>query len=107
MAHNVNSLTARPIWLIYQFFKLDGLLFTALVLLSLSGLMVLYSASGGDIALVQRQALRLAVGFIGLLVMAQIPIDKLRAWSIVLYVVGLVLLFLVLVAGDSAKGAQR
>jgi rod shape determining protein RodA len=107
MANNANSLTVRSLLPIYQFFKLDGLLFIALVLLSLSGLMILYSASGGDMALVQRQALRLAVGFLGLLVMAQIPIDKLRAWSMVLYVVGLVLLLLVLVAGDSAKGAQR
>jgi rod shape determining protein RodA len=107
MANNENSLTTQPLLLIYQFFKLDGLLFTALVLLSLSGLMILYSASGGDMALVQRQAVRLAIGFFGLLVMAQIPADKLRAWSVMLYVAGLVLLLLVLVAGDSAKGAQR
>ena len=107
MANNENSLTTQPLLLIYQFFKLDGLLFTALVLLSLSGLMILYSASGGDMALVQRQAVRLAIGFFGLLMMAQIPADKLRAWSVMLYVAGLVLLLLVLVAGDSAKGAQR
>ena len=107
MANNENSLTTQPLLLIYQFFKLDGLLFTALVLLSLSGLMILYSASGGDMALVQRQAVRLAIGFFCLLVMAQIPADKLRAWSVMLYVAGLVLLLLVLVAGDSAKGAQR
>lgn len=79
----------------------------ALVLLSLCGLMVLYSASGGDIELVQRQCLRLLIGFVGLLVFAQIPVDQLRKWSLWLYLLGMILLLLVLAIGDMSKGAQR
>ena len=107
MANNTNNVTTASLLSIYQFFKVDGPLFIALVLLSLSGLGLLYSASGGDLGLVQRQAMRLAIGFTGLLVMAQIPVDKLRSWSVMLYVLGLILLLLVLLVGDSAKGAQR
>lgn len=79
----------------------------ALMLLSLSGLMVLYSASGGDIELVQRQCLRLLIGFVGLLVFAQIPVEQLRKWSLWLYLLGMILLLLVLAIGVMSKGAQR
>lgn len=79
----------------------------ALMLLSLSGLMVLYSASGGDIELVQRQCLRLLIGFAGLLVFAQIPVEQLRKWSLWLYLLGMILLLLVLAIGVMSKGAQR
>ena len=93
--------------IIYDFLKIDAMLFMALVILSLSGLMVLYSASGGDIDLVQRQCIRLLIGFVGLLVFAQIPVEQFRKWSFWLYLLGVVLLLLVLAVGDMSKGAQR
>lgn len=79
----------------------------ALVILSLAGLVVLYSASGGDIDVVQRQIVRLGIGFAGLLIFAQIPSDQLRSWSLALFVVGVALLIAVLMLGDTGKGAQR
>ena len=97
----------HPLRIIYDFLKIDAMLFMALVLLSLSGLMVLYSASGGNIDLVQRQCLRLLIGFAGLLVFAQIPVEQLRKWSLWLYLLGIILLLLVLAIGDMSKGAQR
>ena len=102
-----SDLNERPFRIIYDFLKIDAMLFMALVVLSLSGLMVLYSASGGDIEMVQRQCLRLLIGFIGLLVFAQIPVQQLRKWSLWLYLLGIVLLLLVLAIGDMSKGAQR
>ena len=79
----------------------------ALLILSMSGLAVLYSASGGDIASVQKQLIRLSVGFAGLLIFAHIPSDQLGIGSLWLYLVGVGLLVLVLVLGDIGKGAQR
>lgn len=102
-----SDLYEHPFRIIYDLLKIDAMLFMSLVLLSLSGLMVLYSASGGDIDLVQRQCLRLLIGFAGLLVFAQIPVDQLRKWSLWLYLLGIVLLLLVLAIGDMSKGAQR
>ena len=86
------AIQEHPIKVLYNLLKIDALLFSALVLLSLSGLMVLYSASGGDIVTIQRQCLRLLLGFAGLLVFAQIPVDNLRNWSPWLYAGGVILL---------------
>lgn len=102
-----SDLYEHPFRIIYDFLKIDAMLFMALVILSLSGLMVLYSASGGDIDLVQRQCIRLLIGFVGLLVFAQIPVEQFRKWSFWLYLLGVVLLLLVLAVGDMSKGAQR
>lgn len=79
----------------------------ALVILCISGLVVLYSASGGDVDAIQRQLVRLGLGFAGLLLFAQIPADQLRSWSFWLYIIGVALLVLVLVSGETGKGAQR
>ena len=68
---------------------------------------MLYSASGGEVAAIQKQALRLLLGFFGLLLLAQISADQLRSWSPWLYAFGIGLLLLVFFFGESAKGAQR
>ena len=44
-----SSLYEHPLRVIYHFLKIDTALFMALVILSMSGLVVLYSASGGDL----------------------------------------------------------
>ena len=107
MAVTKSSLQEHPLRVVYHFLKIDTTLFMALLILSISGLAVLYSASGGDIASVQKQLVRLSVGFAGLLIFAQIPSDQLRNWSLWLYLIGIGLLVLVLVLGDIGKGAQR
>ncbi len=43
------SLYEHPLKVIYHFLKIDTALFMALIILCMSGLVVLYSASGGDI----------------------------------------------------------
>ena len=102
-----SSLYEHPLRVIYHFLKIDTSLFLALLILSVSGLVVLYSASGGDIEAIQRQLVRLGVGFAGLLLFAQIPADQLRSWSLWLYITGVALLVAVLIGGDTGKGAQR
>lgn len=85
----------------------DGWLLLALVMTSVIGLVVLYSASHGDIQLVQRQGLRLGLGFGLLFVMAQVPPYYLRFCTPGFFLLGIVLLLAVLMLGESAKGAQR
>ena len=86
---------------------LDAPLLTALLLLVLGGLAVLYSAGGGDLNLVVRQSVRLGAGFLILLVLAQIPPRSYRFWTPVIYAIGVILLALVVLVGTEAKGATR
>ncbi|MEM6639374.1 MAG: rod shape-determining protein RodA [Pseudomonadota bacterium] len=71
------------------------------------GLIVLYSADGGNVARVQSQLFRIGVAFGGMLVLCQIPPHFLRSWSPWLFGGGVVLLLLVAFVGDEGKGAQR
>ena len=82
------------------------LLFGILVLAGF-GLIALYSAGGGDANLVLRQALRFAIGFAIMFLIAQIAPTRFVYWAPWLYVASVLLLFLVLAFGETAQGAQR
>jgi rod shape determining protein RodA len=100
----------RPLGMLARLLQrlhVDGPLLAGLLALCALGLFVLYSASGQDEALLLRQGVRLGAGFVGMLLLAQLPPSLLRAWSPWLFLLGLVLLVLVLVLGDIGKGAQR
>lgn len=90
-----------------DFIHLDLPLLIGLLLLCGLGLAVLYSASGQDIAQMNRQLVRLGVAFVVMIVVAQIPPATLQRWSPWLYLVGIALLVAVLVFGQVGKGAQR
>ncbi|MEE8265164.1 MAG: rod shape-determining protein RodA [Acidiferrobacterales bacterium] len=86
---------------------LDKPFFYGLLALALLSVVILYSASAGEVTLVLRQALRLVIGFAIMLMVAQISPESLARWSPHIYVTGLVLLLVVLVMGATGKGAQR
>jgi rod shape determining protein RodA len=86
---------------------LDVSLLGALMLLSALGLVILYSAGGADLAVIERQGVRLAIGFGVMLALAQIPPAKLQIWTPWLYLAGVALLLAVMFVGDVSKGAQR
>ncbi len=86
---------------------IDLPLLVALVLLSLMGMAVLYSASGESTAIALRQTLRLGFAFAVLLMVAQIPSANIRLWAPWLFSGTLLLLILVMFYGDTGKGAQR
>jgi len=87
--------------------RLDPPMVVAIVLLSLIGLAVLYSASGQSLERVVQQGARLTVGFGVMLFAAQIPPRNLRLWAPWLFAAGLGLLLWVLLAGTVGGGAQR
>ena len=86
---------------------IDPILFFLLVLLSLLGLGILYSASGQNIEYVEKQAVRLSVAFGLMFFLAQLDPNVFKRWSPWLYLIGLMALFGVLFFGVGAKGAQR
>ena len=88
-------------------FHIDLPLLAGLLLLSGFGLVVLYSASGENLAQVERQALRIVLALGIMLAIAQLNPTTLRRWSPWLYVVGLAMLVAVLAFGHTGKGAQR
>ncbi len=87
--------------------RLDGMLLSALVAVSLFGLFVLYSAAGDNMSLWLSQLARFGIGIAMLIALSQVPDHFLRMLAPAVYLLGLVLLLLVAVAGDIGKGAQR
>lgn len=92
---------------LWQRLHLDAPLLVALLALCGFGLVMLYSASGQDAHAMERQLTRLAIAFAAMIAVAQIHPMRLRNWSPVLYLGGVLLLIAVLVVGDVGKGAQR
>lgn len=86
---------------------LDPWLLCFLVLNAVLGLMVVYSATAEDSGMVLRQATSFGVGFIVMLICAQIPPKVYQSMSPYLYGLGLLLLMLVLVIGEKRMGAKR
>lgn len=101
---NPGSGTRRS-WL--QRIHLDATLLVGLIAACALGLVVLYSASGGSLEVMERQGLRLALAFGTMTLIAQIPPQYLLRWTPWLYGAGVALLIAVLVVGDIGKGAQR
>ncbi len=87
--------------------NLDPLLLAAILCLAASGMLVLYSASGGNMDIVNRQAIRLGMALAVMLFVAMIPPRVLYQWSPIIYIGVALMLLLVLVTGSSGKGAQR
>lgn len=85
----------------------DTPLLLLLLLLCVTGLIILFSASGGNAALVERQATHMALGFIVMFIGAQFDPRTYARWGLAAYGIGIVLLIAVLVVGKTGKGAQR
>lgn len=92
-------------WL--QKLHIDLPLFAGLMLLSAAAFVILYSAGGQKIDVVVRQASRLGLALVVMLVIAQIHPRHLRQYSLPLYLLGVLLLIAVWVVGETALGAQR
>ncbi|KAF0192341.1 MAG: rod shape determining protein RodA [Gammaproteobacteria bacterium] len=86
---------------------IDVPLFIGLLLLSLTGLVILYSAGGQDSDVIIKQGSRLTIACVLMLVVAQINPRHYASWAPWFAGAGLLLLATVLVVGDIGKGAQR
>lgn len=90
-----------------QLIKVDWLLLFLIALLCGYGLIVLYSAAGQSMAYVSRQAIRMAIGFLGIVILAQFDPRFFKRWGWLGYIAGLILLMLVPIMGISVNGSQR
>lgn len=88
-------------------FHIDVPLLLLLLLLTAYGLSVLYSASGESMSAVIRQGRYFALGYVVMLLGAQISLQRYARWAPWLYFVGLAMLVGVMFFGVGAKGAQR
>ncbi len=86
---------------------LDGPLLLGLSAIIAFGLFVLYSALGGNTSLWLRQVAGVAVAFVGMIVLAQVPPRFIRMLTPLAYAGGILLLLAVALFGDISKGAQR
>jgi rod shape determining protein RodA len=87
--------------------QLDGPLLVGLGLLCTYGLVVLYSASGESLSMVFRAVVRLGIGVVAMVLLAQVRPSQLRKASVWLYLAGIIMLLIVDVMGYVGKGAQR
>ncbi len=87
---------------------LDGPLTGVLALIVCIGVLVVYSASGQNVKMVEHHLANIAVAVIALLALARLSSPQyLRLFSPVAYIVGIMLLVVVAVTGHIGKGAQR
>lgn len=87
--------------------RLDLVLITALGLLIFVGGVTLYSASDMSSEMVYRQGLHFLIGGTLMVILSQVQSKTLRQWVVWLYGTGIVLLVLVLIIGETKKGATR
>lgn len=113
MSHDferVSQVSSRDLGARIAFLRLlhiDLWLFIPLVLLSVAGLVVLYSASGQSEPIMTAQIRNLLIAFAVLLITAQLRLETLKIVSPYVFALGLVLLVGVAFFGVGAKGAQR
>ena len=87
-------------------FKIDLKLFVLVTLIVIIGLATLFSVSGGDVNLIIKQSIRIAVGLTAMIILAQIHPDNFRLFSPFLYFFGIILLVLTIFFGVG-KSADR
>lgn len=98
-------LTHRPSF--WNKLHLDPWLLGLILINAMIGLLVLYSASAENSAMVIKQGTSFLIGFTVLFFCAQIPPKVYQAASPYFYAIGIVLLMLVFVIGDTRLGARR
>ena len=87
--------------------KLDGPLLVGLGLLAVYALLVQYSASGQSLETILRTLMRIGLGTVAMIALAQSSPNFLRGLAPWLYGIGIVLLLVVDAIGYVGKGAQR
>src|SRR6202050_4797791 len=87
---------------------LDGPLTGVLALTVSIGLMVVYSASGQNVKMVEHHLANIAIAVTAMLALAKFTTPQyLRLFSPAAYIIGILLLVVVAVTGHIGKGAQR
>jgi len=105
MADASSDLSRKPS--VWTRLHLDPWLLLLLLVLTAFGLVVLYSASGQSIDTLIRQGRFFLIAYIAMFAVAQLDLERVKRLAPAAYVIGVLLLIGVEVAGVNAKGAQR
>ncbi|MFP3029271.1 MAG: peptidoglycan glycosyltransferase MrdB [Arsenophonus sp.] len=92
---------------IWKHLHIDIPLLMIILPLTIYSLMIMWSASGQNIDMMQRKLIQITIGFVVMIIMAQISPRIYENWAPYLYIFCLILLFFVDVFGQISKGAQR
>ena len=90
-----------------KLFHVDFILLILIILACISGLFIVYSASGGNQDVLTKHGIRIFAGLVAMLLVAQVPPVVLKRLAPNLYMIALFFLLAVLVVGVVGKGAQR
>lgn len=71
------------------------------------GLVIMYSASGQSVEMMDKQAMRMVLSLIVMILLAQITPRTYEGLAPLLFIIGIILLLGVLFFGETSKGAQR
>lgn len=92
---------------IWQRLHIDPMLLLLLLILSVFGLFVLYSASGQSLETIKRQGRFFLIAYSCMIFVAQLDLERIKRLAPYGYLVGVILLLAVPFFGVDAKGAQR
>ncbi|WP_049877488.1 rod shape-determining protein RodA, partial [Vibrio parahaemolyticus] len=92
---------------LFERFHIDLPLLLGIFALMGFGLVIMYSASGQSLEMMDRQAMRMVLSLVVMVVLAQLSPRTYESLAPLMFVAGVVLLFGVLFFGEASKGAQR
>lgn len=100
------TLDIKKIWH-YLTRYIDNFLLAGIFLLMLTGLIVLYSATGGNSARVISQLINMVVACVVMWIVANIPLREITRMAFPLYALGIIMLVAVALFGEIQNGARR
>lgn len=87
--------------------NLDLPIVLAVIILMIVSLLTIYSASGGNVFLVSKQASFFGLGFMVMFIVARLEVYYFRNFAFTLYTIGIFLLLLTLLIGIEINGSRR
>ena len=93
--------------MLFERFHIDLPLLLGILALMAFGLIVMYSASGQSLAMMDRQAMRMVLSLTVMIILAQISPRTYETLAPAMFFAGVLLLLGVLFFGEASKGAQR
>ncbi|MBE7527813.1 MAG: rod shape-determining protein RodA [Nitrosomonas sp.] len=102
----MSSFDIKRVW--YYFTRyIDNFLLAGIFLLMLTGLIVLYSATGGNPGRVISQMINMVIALLVMWVVANVSLQRIMRLALPIYVLGMILLVAVALFGEVQNGARR
>lgn len=100
----IDNLNKLPLWIRLH---IDIPILLIVLSLTIYSIMIIWSATGQDIDMMQRKVIQIVIGFSVMIIMAQISPRIYENWAPYLYIFCIILLIFVDAFGQTSKGAKR